>query len=52
VNDEFGDPSVWPGDTFGIDLLSPSDVALTWGGATPSVGNKKSDVFARGVHVG
>ena len=51
VSDEFGDPNVWPGDTFGLSLLGPNDVALSWGGATPSVGNKKSDIFARSVHV-
>jgi hypothetical protein len=51
VSDEFGDPDVWPGDTFGISLLGPSDVTLSWGSATPSVGNKKSDIFARSVHV-
>jgi len=51
VSDEFGDPDVWPGDTFGISLLGPNDVALSWGSATPSVGNKKSDVFARSIHV-
>jgi BNR/Asp-box repeat protein len=51
VSDEFGDPDVWPGDTFGLSLLGPNDVALSWGSATPSVGNKKSDIFARSVHV-
>lgn len=52
VSEEFGDPDVWPGDTFGISLLGPADVMLSWGSATPSVGNKKSDIFARSVHVG
>ena len=52
VSTEFGAPSVWPGDTFGIDVLSPSELMLSWGSATPSVGNKKSDIFARSVHVG
>jgi hypothetical protein len=51
VSDEFGNPDVWPGDTFGISLLGPNDVMLSWGSATPSVGNKKSDIFARSVHV-
>ena len=51
VSDEFGDPNVWPGDTFGISLLGPNDVILSWGSAAPSVGNKKSDIFARSVHV-
>jgi hypothetical protein len=51
VSTEFGDPSVWPGDTFGISTLSPTDVVLSWGSATPSVGNKKSDIFATHVTV-
>lgn len=50
VSSEFGDPSVSPGDTFGISTLSPSDVVLSWGGATPSSG-KKSDVFASNVSI-
>jgi hypothetical protein len=51
VSTEYGDKSVWPGDTFGISTLSPTDVVLSWGSATPSVGNKKSDIFAAHVHV-
>jgi hypothetical protein len=51
VSTEFGDPSIWPGDTFGIDTMSPNDVVMSWGSATPSVGNKKSDIFARSIHV-
>lgn len=50
VSSQFGDPSVWPGDTFGISALSASDVVLSWGGATPSSG-KKSDIFAASVSV-
>jgi hypothetical protein len=40
---------VRPGDTFGIAALSPTDLILSWGSATPSVGNKKSDIFATNV---
>lgn len=50
VSSRFGDPSVWPGDTFGISTLSASDVVLSWGSATPSSG-KKSDIFAANVSV-
>jgi hypothetical protein len=50
VSSQFGDPSVWPGDTFGISTLSPSEVVLSWGSATPSSG-KKSDIFAANVSV-
>jgi hypothetical protein len=50
VSSEFGDPSVWPGDTFGISTLSPGHLVLSWGSATPSSG-KKSDIFAANVAV-
>ena len=50
VSTEFGDPSVWPGDTFGISTLSTSQVVLSWGSATPSSG-KKSDIFGARVGV-
>ena len=51
ISTEYGDPSVWPGDTFGIAALSPTDLVLSWGSATPSVGNKKSDIFAAHVSI-
>jgi hypothetical protein len=50
VSTEFGDTSVWPGDTFGIATLSPTDLVLSWGSATPSTA-KKSDIFAARVSV-
>ena len=50
VSSEFGDTSVWPGDTFGISTLSPTDLVLSWGSATPSSA-KKSDIFAAHVAV-
>jgi hypothetical protein len=50
VSPEFGDTSVWPGDTFGISTLSPGQVVLSWGSATPSSG-KKSDIFSASVAV-
>ena len=50
VSTEFGDPTVWPGDTFGISTLSPTTVVLSWGSATPSSG-KKSDIFSTTVGV-
>jgi hypothetical protein len=41
---------VWPGDTTGISLLSPGNLALSWGGATPTSG-KKSDIYVATVGV-
>jgi hypothetical protein len=48
VSTEFGDPSVWPGDTFGLSALTPDRVVVSWGSAVPSSG-KKSEIFAAGV---
>jgi hypothetical protein len=50
VSAQFGDPSVWPGDTFGISALSAGQVALSWGSAIPATG-KKSEIFAASVGV-
>jgi hypothetical protein len=50
ISPEFGDTSVWPGDTFGISTLSPTRVVTSWGSATASTA-KKSAVFAAPVAV-
>jgi hypothetical protein len=50
VSAQFGDTSVWPGDTFGISTLATDQIALSWGSATPASG-KKSDIFAANVGV-
>jgi hypothetical protein len=48
VSNQFGDTSVWPGDTFGISTLAPGSVVLSWGSATPTTG-KKSQIWAAPV---
>ena len=50
ISTEFGDPNVWPGDTTGLSTLSPTQLVLSWGSATPSSG-KKSDIFVATVGV-
>jgi hypothetical protein len=50
VSSQFGDPSAWPGDTFGISTLSPTQLVFSWGGKTPASG-KKSDIYAASVGV-
>jgi hypothetical protein len=47
---QFGNSSVWPGDTTGISTLSPTEVELSWGSATSSTG-KKSEIWASTVSV-
>ena len=48
VSTEFGDTSVWPGDTIGLSTLSPNDVVVSWGSDTPTTG-KQSQIFAAHV---
>lgn len=48
ISTQFGDPAVWPGDTFGISALSSTRVVLSWGSAVPGSG-KKSDIYAAAV---
>jgi len=50
VSTQYGDTSVWPGDTFGISALSSSRIVLSWGSAT-STTQKKSEIWATEVHI-
>jgi hypothetical protein len=50
VSTAFGDTSIWPGDTTGISTLSPNDVVLSWGSATPTT-QKKSEIWGANVAV-
>jgi hypothetical protein len=50
ISHRFGDPQVWPGDTFGISTTSPNEVVLSWGSATRST-RGKAEIFAAPVTV-
>lgn len=41
----YGDPSVWPGDTFGISTLGKERVVVSWGSAVPLRGRQLSEIF-------
>ena len=49
ISPDFGDTSVWPGDTFGLSTLSAGTLVLSWGSATAST--QKSEIFAAPVGV-
>ncbi len=51
VSSRYGDPAIWPGDTFGISVLpdwngpgAPEHVALSWGSAVG--GSQNSEIYA------
>lgn len=48
VSTAFGDPTIWPGDTFGLSTVTPTRLALSWGSATPDTGGF-SRIFATPV---
>ena len=50
ISRQFGDPGIWPGDTFGISTLFPKDVVVSWGSGLRSSG-RRSEIFARPVGV-
>jgi hypothetical protein len=51
VSSQYGDPAIWPGDTFGLSVLkgwngpgAPEHVALSWGSAVG--GSQNSEIYA------
>ncbi len=50
ISNAYGNVNVWPGDTFGISTLSPTNVVLSWGSAVPSTGTT-SEIYAAPVGV-
>jgi len=49
VSRQYGNASIWPGDTFGISTLGGNQVMLSWGGAVG--GSRDSEIFAAPVTV-
>ncbi|TMC33995.1 MAG: exo-alpha-sialidase [Chloroflexi bacterium] len=50
VSTQFGDTSVWPGDTTGLSWLGGNRVVASWGSAVDAK-NKKGDIYAATVTV-
>jgi hypothetical protein len=44
VNTSYGNPSVWPGDTFGLATLPGGQIALSWGSANGT--SSTSEIYA------
>jgi hypothetical protein len=49
VSPHFGNKKIWPGDTFGISVLSPDRVVLSWGSAIKN--HKNSQIYAAVVRL-
>jgi hypothetical protein len=49
ISTQFGNKKIWPGDTFGITVLSPDRVVLSWGSAIKN--HKNSQIYAAVVRL-
>jgi hypothetical protein len=49
ISRQFGNPNVFPGDTFGITTFSPTSLVMSWGSAVPGSAGKKATEFAAPV---
>jgi hypothetical protein len=47
VSSQYGNPAIWPGDTFGISVLKGGNVTLSWGSAVG--GSQNSEIYATDV---
>jgi hypothetical protein len=50
ISNQFGNSSIWPGDTFGISTLGTNSLVLSWGSAVG--GAQTSSIFAVAVQIG
>ena len=46
ISADYGDTSVWPGDTTGLSALSPTDIVASWGSDYPAVSGKQDEIYA------
>jgi len=51
ISRQFGNPNVFPGDTFGITTFSPRALVISWGSAVPGLAGKKTSVWSAPVKV-
>lgn len=45
----YGSSAVWPGDTTGLSILSPTDIVASWGSDYPNLSGKRSEIYAVNV---
>jgi hypothetical protein len=50
ISQAFGNPAIWPGDTFGIASWPPGNLILSWGSAVSAYGIQ-SQIFAAPVTI-
>jgi hypothetical protein len=49
ITTDYGNSTVWPGDTTGLSVLSPTDVVAGWGSDYPDVSGNQSEIYAANI---
>jgi hypothetical protein len=47
----YGSSSVWPGDTTGLSMLSPTDVVASWGSDYANVSGNQAEIYTANIAV-
>jgi hypothetical protein len=45
----YGSSAVWPGDTTGLSVLSPTDVVASWGSDYTAVSGNLAEIYAANI---
>ena len=49
ITTDYGNSAVWPGDTTGLSVLSPTDVVAGWGSDYTDVSGNQSEIYAANI---
>jgi hypothetical protein len=49
ISTDYGSSAVWPGDTTGLSVLSPTDVVASWGSDYTDVSGNQDEIYAASI---
>ena len=49
ISTDYGSSAVWPGDTTGLSVLSPTDVVASWGSDYTDVSGNQAEIYAASI---
>ncbi len=49
ISADYGSSAVWPGDTTGLSLLSPTDIVASWGSDYTGVSGNQDEIYAANI---
>jgi hypothetical protein len=49
ISADYGSIAVWPGDTTGLSVLSPTDIVASWGSDYPAASGKQAEIYTANV---